>query len=200
MPSVFRTVQKRYNLPPGDFPEIKDFTSKLAEQDFSKFAQLRLPLIEAAELTLSTDIPRLMEALPRSVDPASDVQLITPDFPDDTKGDGNAGDQADSNPFGADDTDSSWCMDPYIPQYRDTFDQRQVNGFITGAAAKEILTASGLDKPSLRKIWELSDMDKDGQLSLEEYVIAMFLTSRVKEGEALPAALDPEMIPPSRRL
>jgi EH domain-containing protein 1 len=191
---VFRSVLKRHNLAPGDFPEIKDFRSKLEEQDFSKFAVLKPQLIETADSALSIDIPRLMEALPRSVDPTTDVQLITPTFDADVKASGEL------NPFGSDDPEASgWCLDEFVPEYQPLFDQRNTNGFITGGVAKEILTSSGIDVPSLRKIWDLSDIDKDGQLDFEEFVIAMFLTSRVKAGDEIPGTLDPEMVPLSKR-
>jgi hypothetical protein len=32
LPAVFRTVMKKYNLAPGDFPDIRDFQDKLTEQ------------------------------------------------------------------------------------------------------------------------------------------------------------------------
>jgi hypothetical protein len=68
--------------------------------------------------------------------------------------------------------------------------------YLTGGAAKKVLGASGLPTASLRDIWNLSDVDGDGQLSLHEFVIAMFLIDMVKQGHAVPAALDPEMLPP----
>eukprot|EP01040_Poterioochromonas_malhamensis_P016421 gene16421-18627_t len=68
MSNVFRSVMKKYNLAFGDFPEISDFKAKLAEHDFSKFQPLKLRLIEDAETALSVEFPRLMEALPRSMD------------------------------------------------------------------------------------------------------------------------------------
>ena len=199
LPQVFRAVLKRHNLAPGDFPDIKDFKSRLDEQDFSKFSVLKPQLIEAAESALSIDIPRLMEALPRSVDPTTDVQLITPSFESESKVSGAGAGPGDLNPFGNDDVTSTWSLDEFIPEYKPIFDQKQTNGYITGLVAKEILTSSGIDIPSLRKIWDLSDIDKDGQLDFEEFVIAMFLTSRVKAGDELPTTLDPEMIPLTKR-
>ena len=32
LPAVFRTVMKKFNLAPGDFPDIRDFQDKLTEQ------------------------------------------------------------------------------------------------------------------------------------------------------------------------
>ncbi|CAE7706975.1 EHD1 [Symbiodinium microadriaticum] len=190
---VFRTVMKRHNLAPGDFPDIADFRSKLVELDFSKFAVLKQQLIDAADTTLATDIPRLMEALPRSIDPAIDVKLVTPDFDCEA----HPGDEA-SNPFDEDGA-AVWCMEPFVTEFKPEFDRHQQNGHVSGSVMKEILTASNIDVKTLRKIWDLADIDKDGQLDLQEFVIARFLTARVLEGTELPVDLDAEMIPFEKR-
>ena len=41
----------------------------------------------------------------------------------------------------------------------------------------------------------LSDIDKDGRLSCDEYAIAMHLMSHVKGGVSLPSTLPPELYP-----
>jgi EH domain-containing protein 1 len=82
LPANFRTLVKKYNLAPGDFPEIVEYTSRLKESDFSKFHSLKQKLIDDAEAVLTGDIPRLMEALPRSLDTSvsdvSDAPVVTP--------------------------------------------------------------------------------------------------------------------------
>ena len=65
IPQIFRTVMRKYDLAPGDFPDIADFQAKLQEMDFSKFNKLKVKLVEDVEMVLGTDFPRLMEALPR---------------------------------------------------------------------------------------------------------------------------------------
>lgn len=70
---------------------------------------------------------------------------------------------------------------------------------MSGIVMKDILTASNMDVKTLRKIWDLSDIDKDDQLDLHEFVIAKFLTSRVQQGDELPSQLDPEMIPSQKK-
>jgi hypothetical protein len=70
---------------------------------------------------------------------------------------------------------------------------------VTGGGAKDLMSASGLPTASLRKIWELSDVDKDGKLDLEEFVVCMVLLDLAKRGGAVPAALDEGMVPPSMR-
>ena len=67
---------------------------------------------------------------------------------------------------------------------------------MSGGGAKVILGNSGLPVNTLRDIWNLSDVDQDGHLNLHEFVVAMFLVDMVKQGHKLPAALDPEMVPP----
>jgi Domain of unknown function (DUF5600) len=52
---------KKYNLAPGDFPDIRDFQEKLTEMDFTKFHSLKQKLIDDIEGVLGNDIPRLME-------------------------------------------------------------------------------------------------------------------------------------------
>ncbi len=45
----------------------------------------------------------------------------------------------------------------------------------------------------------LADIDGDGRLSCEEYILAMHLTDMVKRGEQLPVKLTPELVPPTFR-
>jgi len=196
--AVFRAVMKRYNLAAGDFPNIEEYKSKLQEQDFSKFSSLKLPIIEAAENTLSTDIPRLMEALPRErMEVELDPAMVTPEFV-----------QTDANPFGDDlddvkigpyTSDGSWCLDDFMVAKERVFATNNTGGYILGGKAKELLMASGIDVAALRKIWDLSDIDKDGKLDKYEFTIALYLTEKVQEGYDLPVALDEEMIPPSKK-
>ena len=42
-------------------------------------------------------------------------------------------------------------------------------------------------------------MDKDGQLDLQEFVVAMHLSDIVKSGSSVPTSLDPSMVPPEKR-
>ncbi len=42
---------------------------------------------------------------------------------------------------------------------------------------------------------ELSDIDKDGRLSCDEYAVAMHLMARVKGGSSLPSTLPAELYP-----
>ncbi|GBM98018.1 Intersectin-1 [Araneus ventricosus] len=76
---------------------------------------------------------------------------------------------------------------------------RTRTGFLTGAQARNILVNTGLSQPILAQIWTLADIDSDGRLSCEEFVLALHLAESVKAGDALPSFLPPELIPPSHR-
>jgi hypothetical protein len=41
-------------------------------------------------------------------------------------------------------------------------------------------------------------LDKDGQLDLAEFTVALYLAEQVKAGSAIPARLDDAMIPPGK--
>ncbi|KAG7270889.1 hypothetical protein CRUP_000248 [Coryphaenoides rupestris] len=61
----------------------------------------------------------------------------------------------------------------YINQFKTI--QPDLNGFIPGSAAKEFFTKSKLPILELSHIWELSDFDKDGALTLDEFCAAFHL-------------------------
>jgi hypothetical protein len=61
LPTVFRQIMKKYNLAPGDFPDINSFSAKLTETKFHEFNTLSQKQIDDLETVLQQDIPRLME-------------------------------------------------------------------------------------------------------------------------------------------
>jgi len=70
MSEVFRTVHRKRNLPPGDFPEMKKFLTIAKELNFAEFpkadgARLRNgKLMAELDRAMVEDIPRLLEAMP----------------------------------------------------------------------------------------------------------------------------------------
>jgi hypothetical protein len=76
---------------------------------------------------------------------------------------------------------------------------KERSGFLTGIQSRGILIQSGLPQQTLAGIWNLSDIDKDGRLSLEEFVLAMHLIDMVRGGEPLPSVLPVDLVPPAYR-
>jgi len=68
LPNVFRSIMKKYNLSPGDFPDITGFAEKLKDTKFSEFHGLKEEQIALLDKCLTVDIPKLMEELPSEKD------------------------------------------------------------------------------------------------------------------------------------
>ncbi|XP_041106404.1 ralBP1-associated Eps domain-containing protein 1-like isoform X4 [Polyodon spathula] len=81
----------------------------------------------------------------------------------------------------------------YINQFKTI--QPDLNGFIPGSAAKEFFTKSKLPILELSHIWELSDFDKDGALTLDEFCAAFHLVVARKNGFDLPEKLPESLMP-----
>ncbi|XP_052014640.1 intersectin-1 isoform X4 [Apodemus sylvaticus] len=74
-----------------------------------------------------------------------------------------------------------------------------MSGHLTGPQARTILMQSSLPQAQLASIWNLSDIDQDGKLTAEEFILAMHLIDVAMSGQPLPPVLPPEYIPPSFR-
>ncbi|XP_054618623.1 ralBP1-associated Eps domain-containing protein 1 isoform X1 [Dunckerocampus dactyliophorus] len=81
----------------------------------------------------------------------------------------------------------------YINQFKTI--QPDLTGFIPGSAAKEFFTKSKLPILELSHIWELSDFDKDGALTLDEFCAAFHLVVARKNGYDLPEKLPESLMP-----
>ncbi|KAK3098160.1 hypothetical protein FSP39_016770 [Pinctada imbricata] len=76
---------------------------------------------------------------------------------------------------------------------------RNKKGSLTGVEARALLVHTGLPQNILAQIWTLSDIDKDGKLTCDEFCIAMHLSDLAKMGQPLPTVLPPELIPGKAR-
>ena len=92
-----------------------------------------------------------------------------------------------------------WTMGPSA---RCTFDRAfdKLSGSMNklpGTTVKPIFLKSGLSADQLHKIWDLSDVDKDGALNRHEFSIAMFLIQGVKTNiiRELPETLPVNLMP-----
>ncbi|XP_034149606.1 epidermal growth factor receptor substrate 15-like 1 isoform X3 [Esox lucius] len=74
-----------------------------------------------------------------------------------------------------------------------------VNGLLSGDKVKPVLINSKLPLDVLGKVWDLSDIDKDGHLDRDEFAVAMHLVYRALEKEPVPPVLPSSLIPPNKR-
>ncbi|XP_026556347.1 intersectin-1 isoform X2 [Pseudonaja textilis] len=101
---------------------------------------------------------------------------------------------------------ASLAVEWAVPQssrlkYRQLFNShdKTMSGHLTGPQARTILMQSSLPQAQLATIWNLSDIDQDGKLTAEEFILAMHLIDMAMSGQPLPPVLSPEYIPPSFR-
>lgn len=109
-------------------------------------------------------------------------------------------------PLSAQSTGESWLVSPADKARFDsifaTID-RPVRGFITGEQAVEFFGNARLPEEVLAQIWDLADINSEGQLNKDEFAVAMFLIRQqrgTKDGRGnLPQTLPLALIPPSMR-
>lgn len=218
MGDVFRAVQREHGLAFADFPDLARFQQQIGEQDFSKFSKLDLARITDMDNVLGTDVPALLAQFPseRADESASYAQKQSAasaayTAPAAAGGGGGGGGSASAppppgNPFaslgGGTGVDmSQWLITPSDQAtYRNIFQTcNPIDGLVSGEAAKGVLLKSKLDYETLGKVWNLSDIDQDGYLDEDEFAVAMYLCHQIMEGVVLPDAIDPNLIPPSKR-
>jgi epidermal growth factor receptor substrate 15 len=99
-------------------------------------------------------------------------------------------------------TGSDWLISP---QEKSSYDNlfngvdKAGRGFITGDQAVRFFSDSGLPEDVLAGIWDLADINSEGQLSKDEFAVAMYLIRQQRKGDQLPTTLPPSLIPPSLR-
>ncbi|XP_060762297.1 epidermal growth factor receptor substrate 15-like 1 isoform X2 [Neoarius graeffei] len=98
-------------------------------------------------------------------------------------------------------SDSTWTLKfDEKAKYDSIFESLlPINGLLSGDKVKPVLINSNLPLDVLGKIWDLSDIDKDGHLDKEEFAVAMHLVYRAREKEPVPSILPASLIPPSKR-
>ena len=76
-------------------------------------------------------------------------------------------------------------------------------GYITGEQAVGFFSNSKLPEEALAQIWDLADINSEGQLNRDEFAVAMYLIKQQRgkrDGRGiLPQSLPPNLIPPSMR-
>ncbi|KAJ5308417.1 hypothetical protein N7476_009073 [Penicillium atrosanguineum] len=100
-------------------------------------------------------------------------------------------------------TTGDWLVTPQEKAHFDTIfetvDTAKV-GVITGDQAVAFFMKAQLPEEVLAQIWDLADIDADGQLTREEFAVAMYLVRIQRSGkDNLPQVLPPALIPPNMR-
>jgi hypothetical protein len=172
----YREIEITKQLPLGDFPNIAFMQNRLSYySDFTQFPQESERLRNSVEQVLTIDLPSLMK-------------VIQPPKSNDLR---------DKNPF----AQVPWDIKPEDKaSYDQIFNNLKIkNGKVSGEVAQKVLLDTGVAYNQLHKIWDLSDIQKTGELDSEEFAVAMYLCEQVKAGESLPKALPYSLVPPEKR-
>ncbi|KAI0085435.1 hypothetical protein BDY19DRAFT_447463 [Irpex rosettiformis] len=81
----------------------------------------------------------------------------------------------------------------------DAFDERR-QGYLDRGIIQAHLRQTGLPEEVVQRIWKLADKDSNGQLSREEFGIAMYLVQMAERREPLPDVLPKTNASPPRQL
>ncbi|KAI9652443.1 MAG: hypothetical protein M1831_006786 [Alyxoria varia] len=115
--------------------------------------------------------------------------------------------QVGTSPVSAQHTGNDWLITPADKARFDhafgTMD-RSGRGYVTGEQAVSFFSNSGLSEDVLASIWDLADINSEGQLTKDEFAVAMWLIRQQRarkagRGEELPQSLPPKLVPPSMR-
>ncbi|NXL70358.1 EHD2 protein, partial [Leptocoma aspasia] len=150
-------------------------------------------LLAGLEELLARDLPALAPLVAQEASPEPGVR-------------GGALDPA-PGPFGAsseeeeeDEDEEEWVVMKDKAKYDEIFyGLAPSGGKLSGQRAKGWMVASKLPSSVLGRIWQLSDVDRDGMLDHEEFALAGHLMEAKLEGRGLPADLPPRLVPPSKR-
>ncbi|XP_076341395.1 uncharacterized protein LOC143241949 isoform X2 [Tachypleus tridentatus] len=98
-------------------------------------------------------------------------------------------------------TVTDWAIKPSErKKYEEMFNSlKPTNDKLPGTKVKPIMLNSKLPLETLGKIWELSDIDQDGFLDRDEFILAMHLVYKALENVPVPSELPPDLIPVSKR-
>ncbi|XP_062509310.1 epidermal growth factor receptor substrate 15-like 1 isoform X2 [Corticium candelabrum] len=94
----------------------------------------------------------------------------------------------------------SWAIGTADKQKYDNIFQNlgPVGDKLSGPVVQQVMRNSKLPNDSLAKIWDMSDIDEDGQMDSDEFAVAMHLIYQTLDGQQIPSSLPQNLVPPSK--
>lgn len=221
----FNKVMTEHGLPIGDMPRMNHFIAKMNHLQIHKIPEISKSQLQKLDWVLSTAIPDLMrqsqemqfkiqqieqEKLNEERNAKLAAKQLAASNPEAASGPVNNddGDGDDSfNPFANDDdgnnmrdTVKPWSIPPtFRIRFTEQFTTLKLNnGRLSGQSAKPILQLSGLTGQQLKKIWFNADIDKDGYLDSDEFILCQYLIEVCKSTGSVPP-MTVDLCPPSKR-
>jgi len=200
---TYDQISQKYNISKGDFPDLEKMKAKLQNADWTKFKQLNVQLMSRVDDMLGKQVPELMKRITHEEAQKENQEMSGGIMSTYNK---NA---LKDNPFGAGGYgeginagrgEEEWVVNEKKAEYDKIFAElKPVNGKLSGDKAAPKLRESKLNRPVLRRVWQLADVDKDGFLDAEEFALAMHLIACKQIDQDLPQKLPEHLIPPGKR-
>uniref|UniRef100_A0AAQ5YQF1 Intersectin 2b n=1 Tax=Amphiprion ocellaris TaxID=80972 RepID=A0AAQ5YQF1_AMPOC len=183
LPSALPIIMKQ---PPVPAPSLNNPTSTMTS---SAYGTMLLPLIPTmGNATLPNGTMGMLHPIPAGALTTGTWDLSASSSP------------SMMSPMAA--VPSDWAV-PHASRlkYRQQFNSldKQMTGYLTGQQVRGAMATTMLTQTQLASIWTLADVDKDGKLKAEEFILAMHLVDMAKSGQPLPLTLPTELVPPSQR-
>ncbi|KAF6777405.1 hypothetical protein AHF37_03537 [Paragonimus kellicotti] len=176
---VYETLSRTHHISIGDFPNVTRMQETLALHDFRSFPNLQPKLIKAVDDMLANDMAKLMQMIPQEKIRVQEQQATAVVKASTVRG--GAFDSLDT-PFSYHASeginqgmfDSDWIVSRDRAEADAIFlTLNPVNGKISGESARKHMLKSHLPNSTLRKIWILGDVDRDGCLDEDEFALVL---------------------------
>jgi len=188
--ATFRDIAQRNNLNLTDFPHPNKFRTQIEKFPINKFPKIKKNEIPALDKILNEKVPKLMEVMQTGDDGIEEPGAAHNPF-------AGTGEEKDAAVSGS----QGWIVDSVMKaSYDIKFHSLELNGGkASGMQVMSTMLQSGLQRDTLKAVWDLADIDRDGKMDHEEFALCLYLIDHVKKGLKLPPTLPVRMVPPGKR-
>lgn len=195
----FNTVRCEYGIPVGDFPNLAKMQDKLrgigySFRDLPSKSKNKVARLEEA---LDYNIPTLIAQIPGMRESEAPAQNSNP-FDKTPEAAAIELNQIDPTQRAQYEIDFATLQATHADMSADGVPGKGLTGTVVAPHFQK--TFEGVPRDSLSKIWNLSDIDKDGQLDVEEFCIGMHLCAFVSANPMveIPGTLPLTLLPSSK--
>ncbi|XP_075678323.1 EH domain-containing protein 3-like [Dermatophagoides pteronyssinus] len=185
-------IEKQYNFTRDESPDLNQMKRALMSINLNRRKTFNKKLFAAKDVFIHEDLPNMIDRINNGKFPKMIFEANNEGTPFGfAKGEGF--DEGSTEP-------SNWIVVKYLENYQTLFNELKTqDGKVTASKAKAEMLKSNLPAKILNKIWNWSDIDRDGMLDRDEFALAMFLVSVTLKNYDLPEQLPRHLIPPSKR-